>query len=153
MSRFDFSLVQEYRKGSASGYHVPSDNPRHTRTLRRTWRQLKIDAYTQQCEGPEDTGGKQLFWEQVSIHKLDRQDNSSSLSSKEGKETWKPLGLLKSHLAGTDCGLLFRKWPAAEEETRVCYFKNNNRKWNAWGGRLKVVAVVFPKDVCTCGRP
>lgn len=102
MSRFDFSLVQECRKGSASGYHVPSDNPRHTRTLRRTWRQLKIDAYTQQCEGPEDTGGKQLFWEQVSIHKLDRQDNSSSLSSKEGKETWKPLGLLKSHLSGTD---------------------------------------------------
>lgn len=48
---------------------------------------------------------------------------------------------------------MFRKWSAAEEETRVCYFKNNNRKWNAWGGRLKVVAVVFPKDVCTCGRP
>lgn len=25
----------------------------------------------------QDTGGKQLFWEQTSIHKLDRQDNSS----------------------------------------------------------------------------
>lgn len=63
-------------------------------------------------------------------------------------------GFLKvTSLGRTDCGLLFRKWPAAEEETRVCYFKNNNRKWNAWGGRLKVVAVVFPKDVCTCGRP
>lgn len=48
--------------------------------------------------------------------------------------------------------LLFRKWPAAEKETSACCFKNNNRKENAWGGRLKVVAVVFPKDVCTCGR-
>lgn len=47
---------------------------------------------------------------------------------------------------------LFRKWPAAEEETSACCFKNNNRKANAWGGRLKVAAVVCAKDVCTCGR-
>ena len=25
----------------------------------------------------QDTGGKQLFWQQTSIHKLDGQDNSS----------------------------------------------------------------------------
>lgn len=49
-------------------------------------------------------------------------------------------------------GLLFRKWPAAEEETSACSFKNNNRKENAWGGRSKVLAVDFPEDVCTCGR-
>lgn len=52
-------------------------------------------------------------------------------------------GLLKAISLGL--WLLFRKWPAAEEETSTCYFKNNNRKENAWGGRLKVVAVVFPE--------
>lgn len=58
------------------------------------------------------------------------------------------IGLLKVISLGL--WLLYRKWPAAEEETSVCYFKNNNRKWTAWGGRLKVAVAVFPKDVCTC---
>lgn len=71
-----FHSNQQPRKGSDLGYHVLGDNFRYRLTLHRTWSQLKIDAHDSgKAQGgwlTAETGGKQLFWDQVPIHKSDQ---------------------------------------------------------------------------------